>query len=337
MIPALQTRALTIGYRRHGKAQALLDQLDLAVAPGELVSLLGRNGAGKSTLLRTLARSQPPLFGSVLIRGQDAARLSAYDLARAVGVLLTERLAFAAMPALRLVELGRYPHTGWSGSLSQGDRTIVAEAIAAVGAQHLAQRDMAELSDGERQRIMIARALAQRPAVLLLDEPTAYLDVSARVEMFAMLRHLAREQNVAIILSSHDLDLSLRLSDTVWLIDKANRLIHGAPEDLLSGTALSAAFSSNAIDFSLTERSFRILSRLRGEVFVSATGAERDLLRTVLEREGYGLTDEPNRASFSVLATAEGWTLRTTQGTSGGSSYADLAHTVRSLDENPVP
>jgi ABC-type cobalamin/Fe3+-siderophores transport system ATPase subunit len=193
MTPALKTHDLAVGYGR----QSVLSHINLAVAPGELVCLLGVNGIGKSTLMRTLAWMQPALGGSVEIDGRDISRMNQGELARKVAVVLTERVAIGAMPAYGLVALGRYPHTGWAGQLSDADRDIVAEAIAAVGAQHLAQRDINELSDGERQRILIARALAQRPAVLLLDEPSAFLDVSARVEIMAMLRRLAREQQVA--------------------------------------------------------------------------------------------------------------------------------------------
>ncbi|WP_449394873.1 ABC transporter ATP-binding protein [Devosia riboflavina] len=201
----LETHDLTVGYRSRGQTRAVLRDINVQVAPGGLVCLLGVNGIGKSTLMRTLARMEPALAGSVEINGTDITRMSQYDLARHVAVVLTERVAIGSMPAFKLVELGRYPHVGWSGTLSGADREIVRDAIVAVGAEHLAHREITELSDGERQRIMIARALAQRPAVLLLDEPAAFLDVSARVEMIATLRKLAREQNVAVILSSHDL------------------------------------------------------------------------------------------------------------------------------------
>jgi len=323
MTPALSTHDLTIGYRRGQKP--LLTDLDLSVDPGELVSILGANGTGKSTLLRTLARSHPTLDGSVKIRGADIARMSAYDLARHIGVLLTERVSVGAMPAIRLVELGRYPHTGWSGLLAEEDREIVAEAISAVGAIHLAQRDINELSDGERQRIMIARALAQRPAVLLLDEPAAFLDVSARVEMIAMLRRLAREQGVGVILSSHDLDLSLRLSDTIWLLDGKGTLQAGAPEDVLASGLVEAALSSENIAFSTTDRTFRIRSQLRAAAYVTGPREALDMAWTVLEREGFGPALSPEEADLSLAITGNGWAI----GESAGRTYAELAHFLR--------
>lgn len=255
MSAVLTTRDLAVGYRRR---PPVLADINVSVKPGEVVCVLGVNGIGKSTLLRTLAGMQKPLAGTVTLAGADLATLTRHDIARAVAVLLTDRIAIGALPAYRLVELGLYPHVSWTGALSEADRKSVADAIAAVGARHLAHRDVNELSDGERQRIMIARALAQRPALLLLDEPAAFLDVLARVEMMAMLRRLARDQGVAVVMSSHDLELSLRTADTIWLIDKGGRVHAGAPAFLLADGSIEAAFSSAQVVFHPGERSFEL-------------------------------------------------------------------------------
>lgn len=159
--PALQTHNLAVGYRQRWRRTVVLSDLNLTVRPGELVCLLGPNGIGKSTLLRTISKIQAPLAGSIALDGVSLRDLGQIDLARCLGVVLTERVTIGALPAYRLVELGRYPHLGWSGRLSDRDDEVVRWAIAAVRAQHLAGRDSSELSDGERQRIMIARALAQ--------------------------------------------------------------------------------------------------------------------------------------------------------------------------------
>lgn len=329
MPPLLQARDLTVGYRSRGRTRAVLSGINLAAEPGELICLLGVNGIGKSTLMRTLARAQPALAGSVAIRGKDIAAMSQYELARHVGVVLTERIAIGAMPAFRLVELGRYPHVGWLGLLSDADREIVDEAIAAVGARHLAHRDINELSDGERQRIMIARALAQRPSVLLLDEPAAFLDVSARVETIATLRRLAREQAIAVILSSHDLELSLRTADTIWLIDGDGRLRIGAPEDLIADGSIAGAFSSPNIAFSPAERSFKIRSRACGKAFISGPAAGIGLARTVLEREGFEPAPMPDGARLLVAIDEEGWNARTPDARGRGTTFAELARFAR--------
>lgn len=338
----LQTRDLTVGYRSRGKSRVVLTGINVQVAPGELVCLLGVNGIGKSTLMRTLARIEPTLAGSVEIDGTDITRLSQYELARRVAVVLTERVAVGSMPAFKLVELGRYPHVGWSGVLSEADRAIVRDAILAVGAEHLAHRDITELSDGERQRIMIARALAQRPAVLLLDEPAAFLDVSARVEMIATLRRLAREQNVAVILSSHDLELSLRFADTIWLIDGAGHMHIGAPEDLLADGSIAAAFSGPNVAFSAGDRTFRISSHPRGKAFVDGPEDGKRLVQTVLEREGFEIAHSPDSALLMVAVDAAGWKARGRNGDSRGSTFAELARFIRqeacaTLETEPQP
>lgn len=329
MSQILQARDLTVGYRSRGQTRAVLSHINVQVVPGELVCLLGVNGIGKSTLMRTLARMEPALAGSVAINGTDISHMSQYDLARHVAVVLTERVAIGSMPAFKLVELGRYPHVGWSGLLSETDNDIVRDAIAAVGAEHLAHREINELSDGERQRIMIARALAQRPAVLLLDEPAAFLDVSARVEMIATLRQLAREQNVAVILSSHDLDLSLRMADTIWLIDGAGHLHIGAPEDLLADGSIGSAFSGPNIAFSAGDRTFKIRTHWRGKAFVDGVGEGFSMARTVLEREGFEITQSPEAARVTVSVAAPGWDARGRNRAARGTTFADLARFVR--------
>ncbi len=325
MTALLKTRDLDVGHGKGRKRRSVLSGINVEVAAGEMVCLLGPNGVGKSTLMRTLARAQPALGGSVLIGGKDAALLSQADLARKVGVVLTERIAIGAISASRLVELGRYPHVNWAGQLAARDKTIVRDAILAVGAAHLADRDVNELSDGERQRFMIARALAQDPAILLLDEPAAYLDISGRVEMIAMLRHLAREKNIAVILSSHDLDLSLRTADTIWLIDGRGRFERGAPEDLLADGRLTSVFSGPNIEFSVAERSFKIKTHPRGTALLKGVDDRIGLGQSVLEREGYALVGSDETPDLAVWVHKGGWTARRGKIEAQGSSFAELA------------
>jgi iron complex transport system ATP-binding protein len=332
---ALSAKDLAIGYRHRGETRTVLSGISLDVAPGELVAVLGVNGAGKSTLMRTLARAQPALSGSIEISGTDIARMSQYDLARTVGVVLTERIAVGSMPAFQLVELGRYPHVNWAGQLTDRDHKIVHSALTAVGAQNLAHRDVSELSDGERQRIMIARALAQEPAVLLLDEPSAFLDVSARVEIMAMLQKLAREENVAVILTSHDLDLALRTADTIWLFTGDGKLETGAPEDLLANGHIASAFSGPSIAFDPTERAFRTLAKTTGTAHVSGPAEAVDLAKSLLAREGFALSEE-NQADLTISLSTTGWSAATTTHQASGRTYADLARFIRAHAE-PKP
>jgi len=326
MTPALQTRDLSIGYRRR---PPVLQHLDLAVEPGEMVCLIGSNGIGKSTLLRTLAGMQPPVSGSVIVGGTDIKTMSAGELARHMAVILTERVSIGAMPAQRLVELGRYPHVDWSGHLEERDHRVVREAITAVGAEHLAERDINELSDGERQRIMIARALAQEPAVLLLDEPSAFLDISARVEIVAMLRQLARKRGVAVILSSHDLELSLRTADTIWLVEGQGRVHVGAPEDLLANGSIAAAFSRGDILFAPADRTFRIRTQPRGLVFAEGAPEQVALAQTVLEREGFAFATRREDAVAVVSVQAQGWVAEINGAQWQGKNFGELARFFR--------
>ena len=215
---ALRTRDLAVGYRTRKTRRAVLEHVNLAVDSGELVCLLGPNGIGKSTLLRTIAGMQPALWGSVELGGADLRSVSHAELARRLGVVLTERVAVEALTVRQIVGLGRYPYSGWFGGLTDRDRVAVNWAIDAVGARHLADRDFSRLSDGERQRVMIARALAQEPVLLVLDEPTAFLDVPSRVELMGLLRQLTRERPLAVVVSTHDLELALRTADVIWLV-----------------------------------------------------------------------------------------------------------------------
>ncbi|MEZ4635407.1 MAG: ABC transporter ATP-binding protein [Caldilineaceae bacterium] len=197
----LETKHLTIGYRHAGRADVVVSHdLDLRLRRGELVCLLGPNGAGKSTLMRTLAGLQPALGGSILLDGDAPGDLTAREMARRLSIVLTERVDVGNLSAQELVALGRHPYTDWWGNLTPHDEEVVRWAVRAVGAGALAERPILELSDGERQKVMIARALAQEPLLILLDEPTAFLDLPRRVEVMGLLRALARHTGRAILL-----------------------------------------------------------------------------------------------------------------------------------------
>jgi len=263
---ALRTRDLAVGYRTRRARRAVLERLNVAIQRGELVCLLGPNGIGKSTLLRTVARMQPALWGTVEVAGVDVRSMTHGELARRVAVVLTERVLVDALPARRLVQLGRYPHSGWFGRLHARDLEAVEWAIDAVNAGHLADSDFSRLSDGERQRVMIARALAQEPSLLVLDEPTAFLDVRSRVEVMELLRQLTRDRPLAVLVSTHDLELALGTADVVWLLMPGGELVAGAPEDVVVRSAIAQAFEGRQIRFSRKEHgSMRSISTMRGD------------------------------------------------------------------------
>jgi iron complex transport system ATP-binding protein len=330
--PALRTRDLAVGYRSRRQRRAVLECVNLTVEPGELVCLLGPNGIGKSTLMRTLARMQPPLRGSVELDGFALDSLSTSDLAIRIGVVLTERVAVESLRAREVIELGRYPYSGWLGSLTDRDHEVVSWAMNAVGATHLAERDFARMSDGERQRVMVARALAQEPVLLVLDEPTAFLDVPSRVDLMGLLRQLTRGRSLAVIVSTHDLELALRTADVVWLLLPGGEVITGAPEDVILSGGIAAAFEGRQIRFHPEERSFRWLTGDRGRAAVRGDGLPAAMARAVLEREGYGLVAEPATAeSLSLTVSEAGWHLSVKGADLSGDTFRSLAAYLRGL------
>ena len=248
--PVIETSGLAIGYSRKGKERNIVhDSLSLQLFAGEMTSLLGLNGAGKSTLLRTLCGFQPAMAGIININGRRLSDYSHTELSRIVGVVLTEKTNAGGITANELVSLGRHPYTGFFGRLKTEDKHIVAESLEAVGMTHKAANYVSELSDGERQKIMIAKVLAQQCPIILLDEPTAYLDVTSRIETMSLLHHLAVEQNKAILLSTHDLDIAIQMSDCLWLQEKQRAMMCGTPEDLILSGAFGSFFDKKGITF----------------------------------------------------------------------------------------
>lgn len=287
-VPILATTDLAIGYPAPRQPPRLLAAaLHLKLDAGELVCLLGPNGAGKSTLLRTLAGMQPPLRGAVWLAGTDPHRSPPRELARRLGVVLTERPEVGLLSVRALAALGRYPHTSWTGRLKPRDEAAIDRALAAVGVTALASRPVKDLSDGERQKVMIARALTQEPQLLLLDEPTAFLDLPRRVELLSLLRRLAREEQRAILMSTHDLDLALRVADKVWLLAPGGELRVGLPEELALDGSLQASFQGEDLVFDPLAGAFRFHHPPVGQIDLSGDGLPALWTRRALEREGF--------------------------------------------------
>ncbi|MDR3252853.1 MAG: ABC transporter ATP-binding protein [Tannerella sp.] len=245
MNPVIEISNLKIGYPR----SVVHEAIDAQLFAGRLTSLLGLNGAGKSTLLRTVCGFQPALGGEILINGRHLKEYSQGELSRIIGVVLTEKTNAGGITVAELVALGRHPYTGFFGRLTTADRRIVDEAIEAVGMNSKADCYVSELSDGERQKVMIAKVLAQECPVILLDEPTAYLDVTSRIETISLLHRLAAGQNKAVLLSTHDLDLALQMSDCLWLLDPRRPLTVGAPEDIILNGDFELFFDREGIKF----------------------------------------------------------------------------------------
>lgn len=338
--PIMQTTGLHIGYRNPRQPPVVVaTDISETLYAGEMVCLIGPNGAGKSTLLRTLAGLQPPLDGNVTLLGDDVFSLDEKTLARHLSVVLTGPHNLGLMTGYALVALGRHPYTDWLGRLSPHDEAVIRWAVAAVGAEDIADRFVNEMSDGERQKIMIARALAQEPSLMILDEPTAFLDLPRRVEIIYLLRRLARETNRTILLSTHDLDLALRSADRVWLMPSGEPLQAGTPEDLVLSGAFGAAFASEGVQFDIQTGSFHIDAPVQGAVRLRNEGLPPDdpalyWTQRALERSGFALdgSDETvNIACVTVQRDARPrWTLYPPNGTAPR-TYATLQDLLAAL------
>ena len=235
---SVDLRDVSIGYsQRHGK-RMVASHLTATIRSGLLTCLLGENGVGKSTLLRTLAGFQPRLSGQIIVGDRDLDDYSDRELARTVGVVLTERLDLQQTTVSELVGLGRSPYTGFWGRLTDADEQICHEAMSQVGITALATRMVSTLSDGERQKVMIAKALAQQTPVIYLDEPTAFLDYPTKVDTLLLLRRISRESGKTVFLSTHDLELALQVADEAWLMEQGGRLSIGTPQQLAADGSL---------------------------------------------------------------------------------------------------
>ncbi len=285
---------LSTGYTDSRHPVTVASDVNASLRSGELTCLLGANGAGKSTLLRTLAAFQPPLKGEVHILGRRIDDYTSRELARLVSVVLTEKPDLRDMTVTELVGMGRTPYTGFFGGLDATDRARVREALDRVGITHLADRHVHTLSDGERQKVMIAKALAQQTPIVLLDEPTAFLDYPGKVDMMHLLHTLARDTGKTIFLSTHDLDLALRLADRLWLLERGGAVHIGTPEDLALDGTLPRFFAADGMAFDASQGLFRPV--LPGRTFIRLTGDATcfGLLTKALMRTGrQATTEEP--------------------------------------------
>lgn len=259
----IQLRNLSIGYQTKQSVKQVAEHIHGEIRSGELTCLLGANGVGKSTLLRTLSAFQPKLSGEILFveeRGsvREIGGYTDKELSRKIGVVLTEKPDVRNMTVRELVSLGRSPYTGFWGNYSQEDLRIVDESIALVGVGPLSQRLIHTLSDGERQKVMIAKALAQQPPVIYLDEPTAFLDFPSKVEVLQLLRRISRDAKKTIFLSTHDVELALQLADTIWLMTREEGITIGTPQQLAQQGQLGKFIERQGIVFDKETLTIRV-------------------------------------------------------------------------------
>lgn len=301
----IELRHLSTGYPAKGGLKIIADDLNAEIRSGELTCLLGANGSGKSTLLRTLSGFLQPAGGDVYIKGKPLSSYKDSQLAKIIGVVLTERCAIRNMTVEELTGMGRSPYTGFWGRLSEKDMEIVSESLEIMGITHLKNRMVHTLSDGERQKVMIAKALAQQTPVIFLDEPTAFLDYPSKVEIMQLLLRLSRETGKTIFLSTHDLELALQIADTIWLMKKGEGIAIGTPEDLSLNGSLTGFFTKEGIRFDMRSGLYKIENRFLFSIELEGHyhSCSYAMMKKALQRNGIDVIPVP--ASFSCNASDE--------------------------------
>ncbi|MBN2166212.1 MAG: ABC transporter ATP-binding protein [Marinilabiliaceae bacterium] len=259
---------------------------------GEFVCLLGPNGAGKSTLLKTLTGYIPPINGNTFINNKNISEYSKRELSKTFSIVFTEKIRIPNMTILEMVSLGRSPYTGFLGQLKDNDHHIVSESLKLVGIFNLKNNFLHNLSDGELQKVMIAKAMAQNTPVIILDEPTAFLDLPSRIEIMRLLRNLAKEKNKGILLSTHDLDLALQMADRIWLLDKNKQLTAGTPEDLVLNNQFRHFFEKEGVLFDNESGAFKMHQNNIKSIRLIGKGIEYKWVKRALNRNGYNTTPE---------------------------------------------
>ena len=313
----IRLTGLSIGYRGKHSVKCVADGISQAIHSGELTCLLGENGAGKSTLLRTLSGFLSPLAGEISILGRPLSSYKERELATVIGVVLTEKNNLQNMTVRELVGMGRSPYTGFWGRLSADDRRKVDDALSLVGIAALSDRMVQTLSDGERQKVMIAKALAQETPIIFLDEPTAFLDYPSKVEILHLLHRLSREMHKTIFLSTHDLELALQIADRLWLMPRrpdpekrgsaggsaggqevghgggrkggrngGRSVTVGTPEDLSLDGTLDMFFRRKGVAFEKQTGLYRIEPEYRAEVRLTGDPVACEMVRKALRRNG---------------------------------------------------
>lgn len=320
----IRVKNLETGYRNKNKVTVITRDINAALYSRELTCLLGPNGAGKSTLLKTLTAFLPPIKGEIFIEGRLLNDYSELELAKVIGVVLTEKLSVNNMSVDELVGMGRSPYTGFWGHMTEYDKQVVAEAISLVGIDNLRGRMVQTLSDGERQKVMIAKALAQETPVIFLDEPTAFLDYPSKVEIMQLLQRLSRERNKTVFLSTHDLELALQIADKVWLLDKPHGVTIGTPEDLALQGEMAKYFEREGVIFDIDSGLFKIDHKLRHTIGITGERHVVNLVTKALARHGVTTIEGHDEGNMIHADTSE---LKL-----NGKSYRDIAELLDGVD-----
>ncbi|HEX8040918.1 MAG TPA: ABC transporter ATP-binding protein [Chryseosolibacter sp.] len=324
----LTTTDLTIGYRQPTGQNILFERLNLSLSAGQMICFMGPNGAGKSSLLRALAGLQKPLAGTIRIEGGGKTE----NIPTQVAVVLTDRIYGLNLTVEEIVAFGRYPYLGWNIRLSKEDEEKIQAAIEQIHLQPLLRKKLYQLSDGQLQMTMIARALAQDTPVILLDEPTAHLDLNNRVEIMDLLLKLTRDTGKAVLLATHELDLALQTADLIWLTGKNRNILTGLPEDLVLNGSFDEIFDLKGFDLKtgkVRHHPFRNVA-----IQLAGAGAEYLWTKNALERNGFGIAHD--QQEISVTLTGDPLPLRWVIKRKDGVNEADSIESLLKLLEQTI-
>jgi iron complex transport system ATP-binding protein len=302
MKAVLSTEKLDAGYDK----KTVVKNLDLRALRGQTICLIGPNGAGKTTVLRTLAGILAPVKGAVYIGQEDISRIKSSDKARRLAVVLTEKLGVNMTSAREIAAMGRAPYTDFLGRLSPEDHRIVDEALMTVGALDLAERNFNSLSDGEKQKVLIARALAQQPELVILDEPTSHLDIKHKIEVIQILNRLSRERGLTVIMALHDIDMAVKNSQIILMIKNGAVLAQGKPEDIIAEGIIRDLYDIEGANFDAVTGAMEICNEKPPEVFVAAGAGTGPSVYRMLSRMEYGIATgilQQNDIDYRVAAS----------------------------------
>ncbi|HBF4254521.1 ABC transporter ATP-binding protein [Clostridioides difficile] len=281
----LKTNNLSVGYNN----KVVISNINVEVKNGEILCLLGSNGAGKTTLLRSLSKLISPIKGEIYLNGVNINCISRKALSKKMALVLTNRLLGDLMTVQDIVNIGRYPYTGFFGNLSKKDLIMVDEALESVDALHLKKRYFDELSDGEKQKVLVARALVQEPEIIILDEPTTHLDIKHRLELINILKKLSKEKSISVILSLHEIDIALKSCDKVALIKNNKVIAYGQPEDVVDEDIINSLYELDDKNFNSLLGSVEISNKSKNEVFIIGGGGKATPIYRAFTKKGIGL------------------------------------------------
>lgn len=330
----LSLGSLLIGFDSGGRKRILLPKLDASASEGELIAIIGRNGIGKSTLLRTMAGLQEYLGGNISYSGRRIEDFKRIDLARTAAYISTETVKVSNMTVYDLVSLGRYPYTNWYGNISSKDEDIINDAMEKTFVSSFRKRFISELSDGERQKAMIARMLAQNTGVMLMDEPTAFLDIESKFSILHLLNQLSHEEGKTIIYTTHDLHMAIGHTDKIWLMLDSG-LKEGSPEDLIIAGEFDQLFSSSSIQFNSQNGTFSLKGKKKGCIFIEGEGLNKHWTKEAIRRVGFSVS-EIKTVPYIQIVSDKIWRLISADSQKEFHSIYELVKGLSGLNVKPI-